>query len=219
MSSPLPIPLPPARLVRKLRRRWSSLDAIERGEQIRNLVDRGFSRHALAQALGCSECTIRRYLKLAALPETTRVAIQAGMSAKHVLRLLSAGQSLPAINEDQKRRFLEDRLVASCLQQARPWLARLLPWSSYQEQFLTEAEVRLWHLRSRTTPARTATGAMRLALARFRPKRQQPSYGTDLLEYALEWFLTWVIHALPVSGLQDHLLKSLGQTWCREGRA
>lgn len=73
------------KLVSELRRRWNKVDAIERGDTMRELVHAGFSTRGLAKEVGQSPTTIRRHLTLASLPDGQRLAVKEGFSAKKLL--------------------------------------------------------------------------------------------------------------------------------------
>jgi IS30 family transposase len=73
------------KLVVSLRKRWSVLDGIERGDRLRALADRGCSTRGLGKKLRQSPTTIRRHLDLAAMPTKDRDAVKAGASAKKIL--------------------------------------------------------------------------------------------------------------------------------------
>jgi len=201
--------LPPPELVDDVIRRWGRLNLVERGQEAQRILALGYSRRAFASALNCSEGVIRRYLKLAALPAPTRAAVAAGASAKEILKLKRYCQPLPELDAGQQRRFAEDRLIDCCLEEARPWLLRHLPWAGYREQFLAEADRRLWRLRDSLSAEQLHPASPRFAIARYRPRRLRPSYGPDLIEYLLEWFLHWILQALASYQLRDRFLSCL----------
>jgi ParB-like chromosome segregation protein Spo0J len=74
------------REVERLRSDWASIGKVERGERLKSLMALGVSRRGLGEALGESANSIRRYLKIASLPEPEQVAIKRGVSAKKVLQ-------------------------------------------------------------------------------------------------------------------------------------
>ena len=200
---------PPPGLINDLLARWPRLNLVERGQEAQRTLNLGFSRRALATALNCSEGVIRRYLKLAALPAPTRAAVAAGASAKQVLQLKRQGPPLPELDPEQQRRIAEDRLIARCLEGARPWLNRYLPWDGYREQFLEEADRRLWRLGHFNCTEQIHPASPRFAIHRYRPRCRQPQYGPDLIEYLLEWFLRWACRVLASASLRQRLLSAL----------
>lgn len=200
------IPLPS--ITADLDRRWTRLNLIERGEELGKLLALGFSRRALALALGWSEGTVRRNLKLSQLPAPTRAAIAGGFSAKRVLSRQRRGEPLPAADAAEAQSAAEQRLLGRCIEEVGPWVRRHLPWAAYQEQFLVEADLRLWRL-----PASNGSllhpSSPRLEIKRYRPRRRAPAYGPDRVEYLLEWFLAWAANTLPQRRLRDRFLARL----------
>jgi predicted transcriptional regulator len=85
----------------KLRRYWSRWDAIKRGDQLRDLINRGCSQRGLARDLGKSEPTIRRYLVLSSQSEVEREAFRKGETAKRILARKAARD---------RRRMIESRV-------------------------------------------------------------------------------------------------------------
>ena len=71
--------------VAELRRAWRTLGHLERGDRLRVLVDAGCSTRGLAQGIGISATTVRRFLEIASLPEQVRQSVANGASAKEVL--------------------------------------------------------------------------------------------------------------------------------------
>lgn len=200
--------LPPDSITADLARRWSRLNLVERGEELEKLIALGFSRRALGTALGWAEGTIRRNLKLAHLPAATRNAIAVGHSAKEVLSAERRGEPLPAIDAAAARSYADERLLDRCIEEVGPWLQRRLPWRGYQEQFLVEADVRLWRL-PLSSSSSMHPSSPRFAIKQYRPRRRAPDYGPDQLEYLLEWFLGWAGKVLGPRHLRDQLLARL----------
>lgn len=208
MTRPSRFRLPPLKLTAHLARRWPRLNLVERGDELEKILALGFSRRALALSLSWSEGTIRRNLKLSQLPVSTRAAIMAGCSAKRILNAQRRGLPLPKIDCIDARRALEQRWLDRGAQEVLPWLQRHLPWAAYQEQFLTEVDRRLgWLPDSNNEPLHPSSS--RFAIGRCRPRRRAPTYGPDLLEYLLEWFIRWAERVLASHRLLDELLASL----------
>lgn len=200
--------LPPATLTADLAQRWPRLNLVERGDELEKILALGFSRRALALGLDWSEGTVRRNLKLANLPASTRAAMAGGCSAKLVLNRQRRGEPLPRVDVAAAQRAYEERLLARCMEEAGPWLQRQLLWAGYQEQFLVEADTRLWRLpASDSNPLHPSSP--RFAIKRHRPRRRAPDYGPDRLEYLLEWFLRWATKVLASPNLRDRLLSRL----------
>jgi hypothetical protein len=183
------------------------LNLVERGDELEKIIALGFTRRALALALGWSEGTIRRNLKLAKLPLATRAALASGCSAKLTLNKLRRGEPLPGVDAAMAQFTDERRLLDRCMEEAGPWLRRHLPWPSYRDQFLTEADSRLW--RRNRCQTQIHPSSARLEIRRHRPRRSAPQYGPDLLEYLLEWFLHWAAEGLASSGLRTQLVSRL----------
>jgi hypothetical protein len=174
----------------------------------------GFSRRALASALGCSEGVIRRYLKLASLPAPSRAALAGGASAKHVLMLKRQSLALPELDSDQQQRIAEERIIHRCLEEVRPWLHRYLPWAGYREQFLDEADRRLWRLGRSVNGEQIHPASPRFATRRYRPRRRPPSYGPELIEYLLEWSVRWAMQVLASRTLRGRLSRLSASPCC-----
>ena len=86
----------------QLRRRWPKLGYVERGVRLRKLADAGGSTRGIAQAIGVSPTTVRRFLEIAALPDHERENVEKGASAKRVLA---------ARAKDRQRRRILQRLA------------------------------------------------------------------------------------------------------------
>lgn len=199
--------LPPHKLTLDLMGRWPRLNLVERGDELEKIVALGFSRRAIARGLGCSEGMVRRNLKLAKLPASARAAIAVGHSAKEVLSAKLRGEPLPLVDIAAAKRAYKERLLARCMDEAGPWLLRHLPWPGYKEQFLTEADRRLWCQRRCKTQIHPSSS--RIEIRRHRPRRRAPGYGPDLLEHLLEWFLHWASEVLASPDLRDQLFVRL----------
>ncbi len=75
----------------ELRARWARLGTMERVERLRALIDKGFSRRAIARGLECSEGLIRQLLELESLTAEERQAVSDGsLSVKKALRNVHA---------------------------------------------------------------------------------------------------------------------------------
>lgn len=83
----------------QLRRRWPKLGRVERGDHLRKLADAGGSTRGLAQAIGVSPTTVRRFLEIASLSDHERENVANGASAKKVLAARA--------NDRQRRRILQ----------------------------------------------------------------------------------------------------------------
>lgn len=84
-----------------LRREWPRLGHVERGDHLRTLWEAGCSTRGLAEAVGISATTVRRYLEIASLPEDVQQHLANGGSAKRELALRAA---------DRKRHSIIERL-------------------------------------------------------------------------------------------------------------
>ena len=75
----------------ELRARWARLGTMECVERLRALIDKGFSRRAIARGLECSEGLIRQLLELESLTAEERQAVSDGsLSVKKALRNVHA---------------------------------------------------------------------------------------------------------------------------------
>ncbi len=72
--------------VTALRKTWTTLSHIERGERLLELVQHGCTRRGLADDLHQSATSIRRHLEFSTLPKEDRDAIEHGTSAKLILK-------------------------------------------------------------------------------------------------------------------------------------
>jgi hypothetical protein len=116
---------------------------------------------------------------------------------------------LPELDSDQQQRIAEQRIIHRCLEEARPWLNRYLPWAGYREQFLDEADRRLWQLGRSVTGEQIHPASPQFGIHRYRPRRRRPSYGPELIEYLLDWFLRWTMQVLASASLRQQLLSAL----------
>ena len=148
---------------------------------------------------------VRRNLKPAALPPEARVVLDSGASSKRVLRDMHLGRELPLSHFAGVDELLENRIVDRCLEEALPWLRRLLSWHSHREQFLDEADRRLWRMPPGTID-QPHPSSPKFEMERYRPSRQMPTYAPDLIEYMLEWFLAWASAVLACRSMRDRLL-------------
>lgn len=75
------------KLVTSLRRRWDSLDPLQRGDRLSELTALGCSRRGLEKELKQSATSLRRHIALARLTEPGRQAVAAGASRKRILAI------------------------------------------------------------------------------------------------------------------------------------
>ncbi|HWR35035.1 MAG TPA: hypothetical protein VN622_04080 [Clostridia bacterium] len=80
------------RQVARLRRTWAKLGHVERGLHLRRLADAGCSTRGIAEAIGVSATTVRRFLEIASLPDYERENVANGVSAKKVLSARASGR-------------------------------------------------------------------------------------------------------------------------------
>ncbi len=83
----------------QLRRKWPKLGFIQRGDHLRKLADAGGSTRGIAQAIGVSPTTVRRFLEIESLPDHERENVANGASAKKVLA--------DRANNRQRRRIVQ----------------------------------------------------------------------------------------------------------------
>jgi len=88
-------------LIATLRNGWADLGRVERGQRINKLVSVGCSKRGLARDLGIPESSVRRDAKIAKLPESDRIAIDSGQSAKEILN----AKNRTTLEKERRRRI------------------------------------------------------------------------------------------------------------------
>ena len=92
-------------LIGKLRKDSKSMDDVQRGDSLRNLVSRGCSIRGLVSDLDVPATTLRRYMKLSSLPKADRDSLKAGEPVKKIL----ARKTVRDAATSGQERFVEEK--------------------------------------------------------------------------------------------------------------
>ncbi len=119
-----------------LRKGWTRLGAVQRGQRLYELAALGCSTRGLAEAFGKSPTNIRRHIMLAKLPDQYREAVQSGGSIKRILAQKADAdrrqRQRERVNEDRQTGSLSGEAATLILEFCRtgrgPWKTPILPW-------------------------------------------------------------------------------------------
>ncbi len=197
------------RLVRELRQQWESVDRIERGTRLADLLRLGCSLRGLEEVLGQSLTTIRRHFSLVALADCEKDAIRSGASTKKILEKKSQAdrnrRRLERIRQDAKTGEISNDLADVVLTFCRSGEAPVLKVDLVK--FLNSIAIYLWRFDAQAQrPIRVnkRVGWSEL-LRRTRPKIDKDDF---LFERQAEWLanILWAL-AQETSILQSVLQK------------
>ncbi len=110
-------------LVKTLRRRWSAMRNVDRGERLCELVSLGCSRRGLGRELKQSATSIRRHIQIARLPEEDLKAMETGTTAKEILKRKACAdrhkRRQQRVDEDRRTGALSDDVATTILEFCR----------------------------------------------------------------------------------------------------
>ncbi|MFB3921432.1 MAG: hypothetical protein ACE145_06895 [Terriglobia bacterium] len=198
---------------------WPGLSALHRGLRLRELIDAGNSRRALAKALGCSEGLVRQLLRLTSLTGDEKQSMQEGeLSCRQALKItgvrrVRARQERLASDQQERAKHI-DVLVAAALE----WIQPLGLSASYSEQFIDELRwgpygARRWDMR-REAPElwQIPVGKDPKDIIRStRPDGPVPAYGPDRMNYNFTWYARWSQRLMPDVDLRDAVMQRVSQ--------
>jgi AcrR family transcriptional regulator len=194
----------------KLRREWSQLGGVERGDRLSSLVNDGCSTRGLAKELGVSATTIRRHIELAKLPKLQRESVENRGSAKkqlaeamHLRRQKRLAERMAI--EERTGQFsdeLADVVIAFCKGEVGS------PVSKTRDDLPEFLKLVARYLQQReSSSAPRLRFSNRLVLSdRFRaawPKKPQSDLGFD--QHA-EWVATYIHATEPVRPIWERAL-------------
>jgi hypothetical protein len=204
----------PANPVQDLRKRWTSLTPLQRGERLKPLVKQGWSRRALGKSLGCAESTIRQCLGLTELTGAERQALKRGhLGRKKALQRVQRHRKeehlqRSTLTTEDKETFVE-RCSVLLAQFVRHRIAGV-----YREQFFQEVQARLdWMWASGNKQSCTGQTRVHLpkdprrSLKRCRPKGAEPDELPARISYYADWIALWLGRLVPLDEIRDSILR------------
>jgi hypothetical protein len=205
----------------ELRNGWDVLDAVTRGEQLRELIALGCTRRGLADDLCVSPTNIRFHLDLAEITPTEKQALKAGGFAKQAFEMLQRRRAAEArmdrIRREQATAAVSDQLaqdiVAFCntrhvwKQDLDQLNKRIVFGDDLTERFFVELngniEMRLRGLlpKPRPTPLNMKFWAVCQTLE---PDQRHYDFW---LSWMVEWLAQAILAAAPEASIRDAALK------------
>jgi hypothetical protein len=181
----------------------TQVSPVELGRHLGLVVSAGYSKRSLAKVLGCSDGTVRRNIRIAALPRDAQEAIEAGESARDHLDF----QRSQLEAEHQQRRIQEEKesglLSAQHGRFIRHWIEEQGIGAGYRSQFFDEVRLRICSVEhwTRTSPGRyplpqpSSTPAnLLLVIEACRPSEAECPLWMGLLA---TWAARWILRAIP----------------------
>ena len=200
----------------ELRKVWDRIDRIERGERLRQLIERGCSRRGLGEALRQSASTIRRHMTLAALPEQEREEVRAGSSAKRILAKKSRADRLrkrqARVETDSRTGEFSDRIADTILAFCRR--VKGTPELPIMEKelvfFLSEARNAMWQLERRGAQPIKLT--KRLTLKQCFARTRPPYEDGDLwMGYQAKWLANLLLAEAAEKPIRERAIEKAGE--------
>jgi hypothetical protein len=189
---------------------WIASGTVSRAAAIQQLIKAGCTLRGLASDLHCSEASMRWYLDVAELSEAERESIASGESAKKILAEAKHRKDAVARARRLRNQRIRDAFIARIAKIATRWIDEQQLPAAYLERFVEEADRRSWnHAIKSTALIDGSKAALQSTFENCQPKSDRPTYGPDLLEYVLAWFVDWASIVVPEPELRENVLQSL----------
>jgi hypothetical protein len=224
----------------ELRASWAQLATIERVERLRALVDKRFSRRAIATGVRRSEGLVRQLLELENLTAEEKQAVREGsLSVRKALgkiheRRIVDRQRQPEKNEQERAKHTElsqpaieptaptaesneqqsanrtDLIVKAAID----WVSGLGLTGSYLQGFFAELRDGITFLvfaKVKPRPEEVSLeGDPQQVIESSRPKREVPA-GPGYASYCVEWYACWCQRLIPDREMRKKVLESVEQ--------
>ena len=197
---------------RALVQNWNDLSLLERAKCIARLKQNIKSNRVLAGRLNVDEGTIRRLLRIQALPESDKVSIAASHSAKKVLAAARVKESIAKqakareeAEAELKRILLDNAKRAETIQRCTSallwWLRENELCGPFAERVLLDIQVILQNgPRSQTSALPVTT-----IIEQCRPKTFQDA--GLWMNPLIAWGADWIARAVPSGAIRDDMFK------------
>jgi len=138
VKDPGPAPCPE---LAELGASWAELPIMERADRLRVLMDRGYSRRALARALGCSEALVRQLLEMEDLNEEEKQALQKGsLSVRRALHRVKGRENLERLHQLKEAEQETTRQTETLVGAFRNWIEGLQLHGVYLKNLFDELQ-------------------------------------------------------------------------------
>lgn len=201
-------------LVMALRRQWSSMDAADRADRVRELIDRGCTRRGLAEELKISPTNVRFYYSLSSASRLQKHSLKNGASAKKLFddarRLANEKLRLAQMQKEREDASMSDALASDiasfCL---TPWEFEGRPTllsGGQIEQFFHELTYRIdLRVDGGTVPEPASPHAS------FRDVIKSCCPNQRAYDFWMPWLMDWLMETLlryaPSPVIRDAALK------------
>ncbi len=189
-----------------LKVQWGSLPLATRGERLREVLQLGISRRALAKRIGVSEGTVRRDLRIARLAPEIKEEISRGASAKKLLaraqKNLEIERELQLLESERSTGRPSDEGAALIVH----FLRRRLLWApAYSLQVLQEVERKV---RTDALPGSFPTGmSPARIIKKCRPAGKNPDRVPARISFFADWTACWIPSVIPQSLIREAALR------------
>jgi hypothetical protein len=211
VKDPGPAPCPE---LAELGASWAELPIMERADRLRVLMDRGYSRRALARALGCSEALVRQLLEMEDLNEEEKQALQKGsLSVRRALHRVKGRENLerlPQLKEAEPESTVQIEPIVGAF---KIWIEGLQLYGVQLKNLFDELRCGPAGLLHNGLPPEALICGQTIlgmtpaqVIAASRPPGVIPVYAPYLINFAYVWHARWSRQLMPDPELRQTVL-------------
>jgi transposase-like protein len=195
--------------VADLRKKWATLNDLDRARAVDAIHQAGMSLHKLAKALGCAESLLRRLLQaLQASPQDQELARHGKLSTNELVRRGKAAEARHAVKDREEREIKRMQAAQKGCEDICDWLQENEIKGAYGEQIVDEAR-RLLAIAEQNGKLPPRQAPPNTPLAEIIQRMELPQSSNSDISFVgrfADWLVRWAYFAMPDSLVRDRAL-------------